>query len=319
VRDTPTWLDLGTRWPNKEASHFVEAGGQRWHVQVFGSGPPVLLVHGTGGATHSWRDLAPRLASRFTVIAPDLPGHGFTTAPRADLLSLDGIALELQILLDHLGVAPVLGIGHGAGMAPLLRLALTERGALRGLVGINAALTPPRRHLWTLLAPAANVPARSSFVEDLGTKLAAGSLEESLLRSTGSAIGEEQRGIYTTLLRSRRHMGAVMTLFANWDAARLQRDVPELALPVTLAVALNDPWVPARIADRLASRFRDVRIVEMGDCGHLAHEEKPGLVETVVVESAKKVGLLAASLVTANGSAVNGKRSTELPLREQSR
>ncbi|HUO52966.1 MAG TPA: alpha/beta fold hydrolase BchO [Gemmatimonadaceae bacterium] len=295
MRDTPSWVALGDVWPNRQASHFVEAGAQRWHVQLFGSGPPLLLVHGTGSATHSWRDLAPRLARRFTVIAPDLPGHGFTTAPRTDLLSLDGLASELGTLLDALGAQPAIGVAHGAGMAVLLRHVLERPGAFRTLVGINAALTPPRRHLWTLLAPAANVSSRSSFVDGLGSRLAQGSLEESLLRSMGSAMPDAQAALYTAFLRSRRHMGAVTTMFANWDAGRLQRDLAQLELPVTLAVALNDPWVPARIADRLAGRFRNVRIVEIGDCGHLAHEEKPGLVETIVVESAQREGVLARS------------------------
>ena len=292
MRTTPSWVALGPKWPNTHASHFVEAGAQRWHVQLFGSGPPLLLVHGTGGATHSWRDLAPRLAARFTVIAPDLPGHGFTTAPRTDLLSLDGIATELGALLDVLGVHPAVGVGHGAGLAVLLRLALDRGVPFQTMVGINGALTPPRRHLWTLLAPAADVGTRSTFVDGLGDRLASGSLEESLLRSMGSAMSAEQTALYTSFLRSRRHMGAVTTLFANWDAARLQRDVLGLTLPVTLAVALNDPWVPARVADRLAGRFQNVRIVEIGDCGHLAHEEKPGLVETVIVESAQRASVL---------------------------
>ena len=53
-----------------------------------GQGPVVLLIHGTGAASHSWRGLAPLLASDFTLIAPDLPGHGFTQTPLAHRLSL---------------------------------------------------------------------------------------------------------------------------------------------------------------------------------------------------------------------------------------
>ena len=82
----------GADWPNREASRFVEAGGLSWHVQVMGQGPDLLLLHGTGGATHSWRGLAPLLAQHFRVVAPDLPGHGFTTARRAPDLSLPGMA-----------------------------------------------------------------------------------------------------------------------------------------------------------------------------------------------------------------------------------
>ena len=56
-----------------------------------GDGPDLLLLHGSGAATHSWRDLAPLLARDFRVIAPDLPGHGFTETPGGDGLSLPGI------------------------------------------------------------------------------------------------------------------------------------------------------------------------------------------------------------------------------------
>ena len=70
----------GRDWPNRAASRTVRAAGLNWHVQVMGSGPVLLLAHGTGAATHSWRGLAPLLAQHFTVVAPDLPGHGYTEA-----------------------------------------------------------------------------------------------------------------------------------------------------------------------------------------------------------------------------------------------
>eukprot|EP01035_Chromulina_nebulosa_P062926 gene62926-86075_t len=97
--DAPSWENDGRDWPNRIASRFLRAGGMRWHVQVMGTGPALLLVHGTGAATHSWRDLAPILAERFTVIAPDLPGHGFSDCPPAHLLSLPAMAQGLASLL----------------------------------------------------------------------------------------------------------------------------------------------------------------------------------------------------------------------------
>ena len=109
-RDAPLWERDGRDWPNREASRFVQAGGLRWHVQVIGAGPPLLLVHGTGAATHSWRGLVPLLAPYFTVIAPDLPGHGFTGRPAARGLSLPGMAAGLAALLDALDLDPVLAM-----------------------------------------------------------------------------------------------------------------------------------------------------------------------------------------------------------------
>jgi len=292
VRHTPSWPDLRDRWPNSEASRFVDAGAQRWHVQVVGSGPPLLLVHGIGAATHTWGTLAPRLAKRFTVVAPDLPGHGFTISPRTDRLSLDGFAEELSALLRALELVPTIGVGHAAGTAVLLRMALTSGTSLRSVVGINAALYPPRSQLWTLFAPAAKVAVKSAQVAELGARLASGSMEDALLRSTGSIITDEQMALYSVFLRSRRHMGAMMTLLGAWGHAALERDLPGLTVPVTLGVALDDNWVPPRDAERLARRIPRSRVVEIARAGHFAHEERAPVAENIVIEAAVESGVL---------------------------
>ena len=94
----------------------------------------LLLLHGTGAATHSWRDLAPLLARDFTIVAPDLPGHGFTQAPESDRLSLPAMARAVAALLKQLALAPELIVGHSAGVAIALRMVLDK------------AVTPARRH-----------------------------------------------------------------------------------------------------------------------------------------------------------------------------
>ena len=138
----PCWDRDGHDWPNREASRFVEAAGMRWHVQRMGCGPPLLLVHGTGAATHSWRHLAPLLARRFTVIAPDLPGHGFTDPSPSNALSLPGMARALRALLDHLEIQPAVAVGHSAGAAILARLCIDRQLSPAALIFLNGALLP---------------------------------------------------------------------------------------------------------------------------------------------------------------------------------
>ena len=120
--------------PTGTASGFVEAAGIRWHVQRMGQGPPLLLIHGTGAATHSWRGLLPLLAPHFSVIAPDLPGHGFTQSPPAHRLSLPGMAADIGVLLRKLEVRPEIVVGHSAGAAILARMCLdgTHRATAAG-------------------------------------------------------------------------------------------------------------------------------------------------------------------------------------------
>ena len=271
----------------------MEAGGQRWHVQLFGNGPPLLLVHGTGAATHTWRDLAPRLATRFTVIAPDLPGHGFTTAPRTDLLSLDGMAKELGVLLDALEIEPVAGVGHAAGMAVLLRLALDREVPFKTLVGINAALTPPRRQMWTLLAPGrerrlAQFVRRWPRHED-GDRLARG-LAAALHRFVHVAgAGRALRRIPPLAPPHGRGDDDVRELGYGRRSSATSRGSPRRSRSRWRSTIRGSRRAAPTASPAL---FPRARIVEIGDCGHLAHEEKPGLVETVIVESAQREGVL---------------------------
>jgi magnesium chelatase accessory protein len=90
--DSPIWERDGQDWPNRQSSEFVKAGGLTWHVQRMGQGPCLLLLHGTAASTHSWRDLAPILATHFTLIAPDLPGQGFTSSLPQARVSLAGFS-----------------------------------------------------------------------------------------------------------------------------------------------------------------------------------------------------------------------------------
>ena len=131
------WDRDGLDWPNRDASQFVVAQGIKWHVQRLGSGPAILLLHGTGASTHSWRDLAPILADRFTVLAPDLPGHGFTRSLPRQRMTLPGMARAVAGLLQNLGVAPALVAGHSAGAAILARMSLDGLSTPSGVVGLR--------------------------------------------------------------------------------------------------------------------------------------------------------------------------------------
>src|SRR5262245_61463336 len=90
--------DMGD-WPHRDVRRFSRTAGVDGHVQEMGRGPVVLMLHGTGASTHSWRALMPLLATRLRVIAIDLPGHGFTQTPPREFLSMFGMAMAIHSLL----------------------------------------------------------------------------------------------------------------------------------------------------------------------------------------------------------------------------
>ncbi|MCX8005966.1 MAG: alpha/beta fold hydrolase [Burkholderiaceae bacterium] len=268
------------------------AAGVRWHVQVRGAGPPLLLLHGTGASSHSWAPLLTLLARRFTVVAPDLPGHAFSSAlPGAP--SLPALAAAVAQLLQALRVEPALALGHSAGAAILLRLAADRALAARVVLGVNAALLPFAGPCGALFAPLAKLLALNPLVPRLfAWQAGSEAAVRRLLDSTGSRIDAVSFGFYARLLRQPAHVAGALSMMANWDLAPLQRDLPRVALPVWLIVGLADRTVPPAQADAVAARLPAARVVRLPGLGHLAHEENPPAVARIVLRAARAVAVL---------------------------
>jgi magnesium chelatase accessory protein len=284
MTDRPDWAIEGRDWPNREASRFLRAGGLERHVQVAGQGPVVLLLHGTAAATHTWRDLLPLLARHATVVAPDLPGHGFTGMPREQGLTLPGMARLVHALLETLQTEPVLVAGHSAGAAIALRMALDGRLAPRTIVSINGALTPLGEEHAAFFTRAARLLAGIPFVPRLFAWRAADrAVAERLLRDTGSRIDARGVDLYARLFRRAGHLAGALRMMANWDLRPLLRDLPRLGPELVLVVGGQDRAVPPPKARRIAALAPKARIETLPGLGHLAHEERPDLVGAILL------------------------------------
>ena len=294
----PDWTQDGADWPNRTTSRFVEAGGVRFHVQIMGSGPPVLLLHGTGAATHSWRDLAPMLAADFTVIAPDLPGHGFTSALPWSLMSLPGMASALHQLLITLDFpAPMLVIGHSAGAAIAVEMALERMIAPRGIVSLNGALRRFDGLAGRIFSPLAKLMSLNPLVPRIFAWHAADpTVVARLLESTGSRIDPRGADLYGRLARRSGHAGAALSMMANWELDRVEADLPKLAAPLLLITGAEDRSIPPSDAALLARRVATAQHVRLPRLGHLAHEEQPTLVAELIIKFAKSLGIIGAEI-----------------------
>lgn len=274
----------GADWPNRMASQKITAGGVDWHVQILGRGPTLLLLHGTGASTHSWRDVAPLLARRFRIVAPDLPGHGFTPAPDARTQSLPGMARAVGGLLDALAFSPEVAVGHSAGAAVAARLILDGAIAPQRLIALNGALRPFEGVAGRLLPGL----AKGLFLNPLAPRYFAWSATPAavrrLLDGTGSRLDARGAALYARLMRNPAHIAGALGMMAQWDLHALDRDLPRLRLPVDLVVADNDKTVPPKDARWLAHRLANARIHAVPRLGHLAHEEAPQQLAQLVID-----------------------------------
>ncbi len=156
---------------------FVDAAGVKLHVEVTGSGPPVMLIHGAAGVLQDFPNkLREELARTHTVIAVDRPGHGYSThGPR--FLDADANLVALRAALKALGHDRATLVGHSYGAVLALRWALQAPAEVSAVVAIAPAsapyaaaahvgllpvVTPVIGHVlaWTLLLPIGMLVAR---------------------------------------------------------------------------------------------------------------------------------------------------------------
>lgn len=284
----PRWDVEGRDWPNRASSRFVDTGRMRWHVQLMGppagEAPVMLMIHGTGAATHSWRALAPLLAEHFTIVAPDLPGHGFTTGRPPGGAALPAVASALGGLMETIGVRADAIVGHSAGAAVAVRMALDGRAAPKHIVGLNAALLP----FAGLAARLFPTLAKLLFVNPLAPSIFArmmrsrGEVARFLVRSTGSRIDPAGVDDYARLFATPAHCAGALAMMADWDLDALARDLPRLATPLLLVHGEADAAIPIATARDAAARVGDGRLVALPGLGHLAHEEQPAVVAALI-------------------------------------
>lgn len=280
-------------WPNRQSSRAVYAGGLRWHVQIMGTGPACLLLHGTGASTHSWRDVAPLLARHMTVIVPDLPGHGFTDAPKPQDMTLPGMSRLMRSLLETLELDPQLAIGHSAGAAILTRMSLDRPGKLKLIVAVNGAMLPfggPFRFLYPALARMMLLNSVTRHV--LARRARSEKAVADLISGTGSSIDERGLAGYTALFRDPEHVGATLRMMAQWDLQSLNADFPKLTSDLVLIATGADRAVPADQAFKVKELVPKGRVIYLRDLGHLAHEERPQTIADLILQEAESRSLL---------------------------
>jgi magnesium chelatase accessory protein len=290
MSDRPDWEVEGRDWPNRAHSRFINAGGVRWHVQVAGKGPVLLLLHGTGAATHSWRAMLLLLAEHFTVVAPDLPGHGFTArGPQ----TLPAMAKAVAALFAELDLKPIIVVGHSAGAAVGLRMALDKLVEAKAVVGLSPALLPFPGLAAKLFPTMAKLLFLNPFAPHIFARMAGPTREVArfMLKSTGSHLDGEGIDYYARLFRKPGHIAGTIGMMASWDLEPLKRDLPKLAVPLLLIHGDKDTAIPLAKAREAAALVPGAQFKVLSGLGHLAHEEMPEQVAGMIFDLARELAI----------------------------
>ena len=265
--------------------------GHKVAFRTAGEGPVVLLIHGMAGSSMTWHHILPALAQRFTIVAPDLLGHGESGKPRRGEYSLGAHANVLRDLLHVLGHehATLVGQSLGGGVAMQLAYQYPERCERLVLVGsgglgrevnviLRALTLPGADYILPLICTpavctAGNLVASALF--RIGVR-AAPALEE-VWRSFTSLADADCRKAFFRTLRAVVDMGGQAVTAT--DRLYLTSQVPTL-----LVWGAQDPFIPVSHAVAAHEAMPGSRLEVFDAVGHYPHCEAPERFVEVLVD-----------------------------------
>lgn len=259
----------------------VELHGHPVSYRTAGSGPALLLIHGITGSSVTWGEVLPVLADRFTVIAPDLLGHGSSAKPRGDY-SLGAYASGIRDLLALVGHERVTVVGHSMGGGIAMQFAYQFPQACDRLVLVSSGGLGPEV---SSVLRAASIPG-SEFVLPLvtaaplrGAAAAVGGLLARVGLRAGFDLEEMWRG--WSSLRDRESRAAfVHTLRTIVDVkgqrvSALDRLYLAEGVPTMFVWGDRDPVIPVSHAHNAASLVSGSRLEIFRGVGHFPHRAQP--------------------------------------------
>jgi pimeloyl-ACP methyl ester carboxylesterase len=263
-----------------EVQYLTIHGHQRAFYKA-GSGPALLLLHGLGCDHRTWAPVVAALSRRYTVIAPDLLGHGLSDKPRADY-SVGGYANGMRDLLTVLGIDRVTVVGHSFGGGVAMQFAYqfperTERMILVASGGLGPDVTPAIRAITLPGFHQAMGLVTMPGVRQLST-LALRALAASGLRQTRDL--DEVAAIVDSFKdpQARRAIRHVVSAVVDWRGqivTMVDRAYLTEAMPMCIIWGAEDAVIPAEHAS-LAAEFAPAATIEViPDAGHFPHKDHP--------------------------------------------
>ena len=251
--------------------------------EVFGEGPPVILVHGTPMRSYLWRNVVPALAERHSVYVYDLLGYGESEKGKGQDVSIVAQARLLGELIEAWGLDAPAITGHDIGGGIVLRAYLLEevsfsRIAVLDAVVLSPWLSEPRSSTWHVRGYAGAYEAmpdhlfRAFFSAYLG--------------ETNSDLGEEAFEAYLAPWRGeegRRAFVRQALQFEEWHTRQIGPRLGSIEVPVLVAWGEEDGWLDPSQAPRLCEEIPGSKLKLIPRAGHFVQEDATEEVREVLV------------------------------------
>jgi pimeloyl-ACP methyl ester carboxylesterase len=264
-------------------SRFIEVDNVRIHYKQFGTKEPaIVLLHGFGASSYSWRNVLHPLSELGATLAYDRPGFGLTERPTAkkwqtiNPYSLDSQAKLLIDLLDRLGIREAYLIGNSMGGVVAVHAALTYPERVKALILVDAAL-----YLADSIPRWAQTLARLPQIDRLGPLFARRIAKvggERLLVSSWhdkNKLTEDVWDGYMRVMKTENWDYGLWQILRSRHKLNLTNRLHEINVPTLIVTGDDDGVVPTIHSLRLAENIPNAQLAVIPDCGHLPQEERP--------------------------------------------
>ncbi|MFA6317027.1 MAG: alpha/beta hydrolase [Elusimicrobiota bacterium] len=250
------------------------AGGVNIHVLSVGEGEPLVLLHGLGASSYSWRCVLPSLGERFQVHALDWPGFGRSSQPLDFDYSVDGLKNWLGLFFDTMGWERAYLAGNSMGGMAALAFATAnpKRVARMALLGTPVYAENKPRFLWPLRWPLIG-KVFEACLGPIAVKAIAKTAFVDKTKVTKELVGE-----YSLALRTKAGRRAVAEFMRNAippDISARVAAYADLRVPTLIMVGDHDGMVSVESAQLFAKTLYRGKLAVVKDCGHVPQEEKP--------------------------------------------
>jgi len=263
-------LTSGTRgeWGLREA---FEYRGDRVAYDVFGEGPPVVLVHGTPFSSYVWRRIAPVMAGNYRVHVFDLLGYGSSDKREGQDVSLYAQGKLLAALLEHWELGSPMIVGHDFGGAITLRAHLLEGCDFERLVLMDAVSVAPWGSPFFRL-----VRGYPGVFEQIPGYMHRAMVAAYVRDATYRPMTDEEVAPYIEPWLGEEGQAALYRQIAQNDQRYTDEVEPlyaEIERPVLILWGEEDSWLPPEVGERLHSSIPGSRLEKIPGCAHLAQED----------------------------------------------
>jgi pimeloyl-ACP methyl ester carboxylesterase len=264
--------EVAARW-GTPPSRFIDVDGMRVHVRERGTGPALLLLHGSNASLFTWEGWARELSGEHRVIALDLPGHGLTGPHPQDRYTARDMAEVVDHAMTALGVERFSLAGNSMGGHIAVTYALAHPERVENLILVDAAGLP-REEPRPLIFRLATWPVVGLLFGVVTPRFIVAANVRAVYGDPSKVTDETVDRYYDLLLREGNRRATRLRLSQAdepVDAGRLR----ELRMPVLILWGARDRWILPKYGERYRDAIPGAKLVVFDALGHVPMEEDP--------------------------------------------